>query len=155
MFGLGSLTGVMGAVKGLVGAFKLPPEAGKEFEVKMQALLQQRDTEIEATIRQELQAKERILVAELTQGDAYTKRARPTVVYYGLFAICFNYSFIPCLQWVSGSAPDAFELPTEFWAAWGGIVATWSIGRSAEHLGKRNKATSLVTGNKASSSLID
>ena len=34
----------------------------------MQALLQQRDTEIEATIRQELQAKERILVAEPNSG---------------------------------------------------------------------------------------
>ena len=33
MFGLGSLTGIMGAVKGLVGAFKLDPEARKEFEV--------------------------------------------------------------------------------------------------------------------------
>ena len=85
MFGLGSLSGIMGGVKGLIGAFKLDPEKGKEFEVKVQALLQERDSEIEQTIRQELQAKERILVAELTQGSGYTKAARPTVVYYGLF----------------------------------------------------------------------
>ena len=153
MFGLGSLTGIMSGVKGLVGAFKLDPEAKKEFEVKMQALLQQRDSEIEATIRQELQAKERILVAELTQGSTYTKAARPTVVYYGLFAIFANYTLIPTLQWAFGSVPEAFELPTEFWLAWGGIVSTWSIGRTAERRGSRNKAVSLVTGNKASSLL--
>ena len=155
MFGLGSLTGIMGGVKGLIGAFKLDPSEKKEFEVKMQALLQQRDSEIEATIRQELQAKERILVAELQQGSTYTKAARPSVVYYGLFAIFFNYSFLPCLQWAVGDVPKPFELPTEFWVAWGGIVGTWSIGRSAERRGARNKATSLVTGNKPSSSLID
>ena len=148
MFGLGSLTGIMGAVNGLVGAFKLSPEKGKEFEVQMQALLQQRDTEIEATIRQELQAKEKILVAELQQGSTYTKAARPTVVYYGLLAIFFNYSLLPFLQWLGGETPKPFDLPTEFWVAWGGIVGTWSIGRSAERRGTRNKVTSLVTGSK-------
>ena len=154
MFGLGSVTGIMGAVKGLVGAFKLDPSVGKEFEVKMEALLQQRDSEIEQTIRQELQAKERILVAELQQGSTYTKAARPTVVYYGLLAIFCNYTLLPFLQWLGGETPKPFDLPTEFWVAWGGIVGTWSIGRSAERRGARNKAVSLVTGSKASS-LID
>ena len=107
MFGLGSLAGIMGGVKGLISAFKLDPAERKEFEVKMQALLQQRDSEIEATIRQELQAKERILVAELTQGSTYTKAARPTVVYYGLFAIFANYTLIPCLQWAFGTYPGS------------------------------------------------
>ena len=155
MFGLQSLGGIMSSVKGLIGAFKLDPEKGKEFEVKMEGLLQQRDSEIESTIRRELLAKERILVAELTQGSTYTKAARPTVVYYGLFAIFANYTLIPCLQWAFGSTPEPFELPTEFWLAWGGIVSTWSIGRSAERRGSRNKAVSLVTGNKAVSSLLD
>ena len=91
-------------------------------------------------MRQELQAKERILVAELTQGSTFTKAARPSVVYYGLAAICFNYSILPFVQWLGGEAPQPFELPTEFWLAWGGIVSTWSIGRSAERRGARNKA---------------
>ena len=148
MFGLGSLTGIMSGVKGLVGAFKLAPDVEKEFEVKMQALLQARDSEIEQTMRQELQTKERILVAELQQGSTYTKAARPTVVYYGLLAIFCNYTLIPFLQWHGGEFPKPFDLPTEFWVAWGGIVGTWSIGRSAERRGARNKVTSLVTGNK-------
>ena len=77
MFGLGSLTGIMDGVKGLIGAFKLDPEVKREIEVKMEALLQERDSEIESTIRQELRAKERILVAELTQGSTYTKGGAP------------------------------------------------------------------------------
>ena len=148
MFGLGSLAGIMDGVKGLISSFKLDPSERKEFEVKMQALLQQRDTEIEQTMRQELQAKERILVAELTQGSTFTKAARPSVVYYGLAAICFNYSILPFVQWLGGETPQPFELPTEFWLAWGGIVSTWSIGRSAERRGARNKVVSIVTGNK-------
>ena len=50
MFGLQStFGGIMTSVKGLIGAFKLDPEKGKEFEVQMvQALIQQRDSEIEA-----------------------------------------------------------------------------------------------------------
>ena len=70
------------------------------------------------------------------------------MVYYGLLAIFFNYSLLPFLQWYGGETPKPFDLPTEFWVAWGGIVGTWSIGRSAERRGARNKVTSLVTGNK-------
>ena len=155
MFGLGILGGVMSSVKELIGAFKLAPSAKKKLEIQMEALIQQRDSEIENTMRQELQAKERILVAELTQGSTYTKAARPTVVYYGLFAIFFNYSFLPFVQWLGGETPKPFDLPTEFWVAWGGIVSTWSIGRSAERRGARHKVVSLVTGNKIGSSLLD
>ena len=154
MFGLGSINGIMDSVKGLVGAFKLNPAAKKDFEYKMKELLQARDSEIEQTMRQELQAKERILVAELKQGSTYTKAARPTVVYYGLFAIFCNYTLFPCLQWAFGQTPEPFNLPTEFWVAWGGIVGTWSIGRSAERRGTVNKVTSLLTGNKISPSVL-
>ena len=95
---------------------------------------------MEETIRAELSAKERILVAELNQGDSYTKRARPTVVYAGLVMIAYNYCMAPSLGIMR------IDLPTEFWAGWSGIVATWSIGRSVEKSGKGNKATKVITG---------
>lgn len=119
-------------------------QAQKELE----QILQKRDTEIEQTIRVELGAKERVIVAELQHGDTYTKRARPTVVYVGLGAILFNYCFVPLVQTLTGTEVQAFALPMEFWAAWGGIVATWSIGRSAEKRGARKKVTSFITGSK-------
>ena len=124
MFGLGSLGGVMSSVKGLIGAFKLDPSEKKEFEAKMQALLQERDSEIEQTMRQELQAKGAHPRRGASLREAtYTKAARPTVVYYGLFAIfCQLHAYSLPAMGFRGSTPEAFELPTEFWVAWGGIV---------------------------------
>ncbi len=74
--GLGSLLGQVG---GLIDRFKLPPGEKQKFMLEMETLVQKRDSEIEETIRAELGAKERVLGAELQQGDNYTKRARPTV----------------------------------------------------------------------------
>jgi hypothetical protein len=116
------------------------------MQLELEDLLQKRDSEIEQTIRTELEAKERIIVAELQQGDIFTKRARPSVVYFGLLVIFYNYCVIPTIQMIKGTPLIPFNLPTEFWIAWGGIVATWSVGRSAEKRGIRNKTTSFITG---------
>lgn len=155
MFGLGNLGGIMKAANALIGKFKLDPSEKEEFKLKMEQLLQERDTEIESTIRRELTAKERIMVAELTQGSTYTKAARPSVVYFGLFIIFTNYTLIPFLLWALGSAPRVFDLPAEFWLAWGGIVSTWTIGRTAERWGGyRNRAVMAITGNQVPKSRL-
>lgn len=114
----------------------------KKAVLEIEKIISQRDADIETSLRAELGAKERVLTAELTQGDKFTKRARPTVVYAGLVMIAYNYCIAPSL-----SIPRV-ELPTEFWAGWSGIVATWSIGRSMEKNGKPNKATSVITGSR-------
>lgn len=117
-----------------------------QMQKELEVILQKRDSEIEQTLRKSLEAKEKIIVAELNQGDNYTKRARPTVVYFGLLVILYNYCIIPTIQMVKGLSMQTFDLPTEFWIAWGGIVATWSIGRSSEKRGNRDKVTSFITG---------
>jgi len=48
-----------------------------ELEGEVLTLVQARDSEMEETLRAEIQAKERVLVAELQQGDKYTKRRTP------------------------------------------------------------------------------
>ncbi len=144
----GGIKEVLGGVDKLIGRFKASPEEKQAFKLELEKLLQQKDAEIEETIRAELGAKERVLVAELQQGDSYTKRARPTVVYAGLVFIFFNYVVVPTVQSFTGALIKPFDLPTEFWAAWGGIVATWSIGRSAEKRGAKSKTVSLITGTK-------
>ena len=85
-----------------------------EMLKEMESLLQKPDSEIEQTIRAELGAKARALVAELAQGDNYTKRARPTVVYAGLIFIFYNYCVVPTIQSLTDAAVVAFALPTEF-----------------------------------------
>lgn len=87
----GSIGTIVEQVGGVVDKFHLSGEEKQRFKLELESLLQKRDSEIEETMRAELQAKERILVAELTQGDSYTKRARPTVVYAGLAFIFLNY----------------------------------------------------------------
>jgi len=144
----GSAGSIVTAVGGVIDNLTTTKEEKEELKIKMQALLQQRDSEIEQTLRAELSAKERVLVAELQQSDAYTKRARPTVVYTGLLFIFLNYCLVPLIQSLSGIPVKSFDLPAEFWVAWGGIVATWSIGRSVEKSGTKNKLTSVITGSK-------
>lgn len=146
--------GVVKEIGNVVDKFHTSTEEKELLKMEMEKILQTRDREIEQTIRQELQSKERIIVAEMQQGDNYTKRARPTVVYFGLVMIFVNYVAVPTISMLSIGQPQAFDLPTEFWAAWGGIVATWSIGRSAEKRGSRNKLTKSITGNN-STSLFD
>lgn len=160
-----SAKGLLDGLGGIVDQFHLSPEEKQQFTLQMQALVQKRDDQIQETLRAELQAKERVLVAELNQGDGYTKRARPTVVYVGLAVIVFNYCIVPVLlkvgnliaAWAGHTAAigyDPLTLPVEFWVGWTGIVATWSIGRSAEKRGVRNKAVSMITGSKLLPALL-
>ncbi len=111
----------------------------------------------------QLDAQKSIIVSEMQQGDAYTKRARPTVVYAGLAFIFLVHVFVPILmvltlmffvekltpaQLVELKKLETLSLPTGFWAAWSGICGIWAIGRSAEKRGAANKLISMITGNK-------
>lgn len=156
--GVGSVVDSIGSV---ADKFIQTPDEKAAFKLQVEALLQKRESEIEQTIRQQLESKERILVAELNQGDTYTKRARPTVVYMGLVFIGINYVLFPLIGRIAngfGAEMDVSplaDLPSEFWMAWGGICATWSIGRSLEKRGTQNAATRAVTGSKPTSKLLD
>ena len=80
----GGVGNVVDSIGGIADTFIQTPDEKTAFKLEVEKLIQQRDSEIEKTIRTELQAKERVLIAELNQGDNFTKRARPTVVYAGL-----------------------------------------------------------------------
>lgn len=147
------LTGIIGnglieSVGDIADRFIQTPDEKAQFKVELERVLQQRDSEVEQTIRAELQAKERIIVAEMSQGDNYTKRARPTVIYFGLAIIAFNYCLVPLIQLAASVAVEPFTLPSEFWLAWGGCVGVYNIGRSMEKRGKRSLLSSAVTGSK-------
>ena len=102
----------------------------------------------------ELDLKTQVMVAELQQEDLYTKRTRPKIARVGLWVIVFNYCAIPTLQLVVSFFSDyevdiqPFALPGFFWAAWGGIVAVYGVGKSLENFGMNNQITQLMTGNK-------
>jgi len=147
------LSGIMGgglidSVGNIADKFIQTPDEKAAFKVELEKVLQQRDSEVEQTIRAELQAKERIIVAEMSQGDNYTKRARPTFIYFGLAIIAFNYCLIPLVQLAMEIKVNPFALPAEFWLAWGGCVGVYNIGRSMEKRGNRNKLTQAAVGSK-------
>ncbi len=161
----GSAGTLVKEVGNIADKFHLSGEEKQQFKLEMEALLQKRDSELEQTLRQEMESKQQVLVAELNQGDNYTKRARPTVVYFGLVLIFLNYCAIPVIQLLGGaqsicptnSDPEkcavaaGIKLPEEFWWAWGGIVSTWAIGRSFEKAGAGNRMVRAVTGTQAKS----
>ena len=151
----GGVGDIVDKVGDTIDKFHLSGEEKQKLKMEMQKIIQQRESEIEATIRQELSSKEKILVAELQQGDSYTKRARPTVVYAGLVFIFFNYILVPVAQSLFGAEVAPFPLPGYFWGAWGGIVGTWTIGRSFEKRGASSKLSRAVTGNQKLSILDD
>jgi len=156
----GAGSGLLQGVEGLIGKFKLDPEAKLGANLAIRQLVAAHEAELEETLRAELGAKERILVAELQQGDRFTKRARPTVVYFGLGVIGWNYCLVPTVAmivaWFSEADPGlvTLDLPTAFWAGWSGIVATWSIGRTMERRGSQSAVVRGITGSSPAPSML-
>lgn len=145
--GLGSFAEKIG---GVVDRFVHSKDEQAQFKLEMESLLQKAGSELEQTMRTELQTKERILVAELTQGDKFTKRARPSVVYWGLVLMTWNYSLAPTITALFDVSMPPLPLPPEFWYGWSGIVATWSVGRTMERRGAKNNLVSIITGGRPS-----
>ena len=137
---------LVGAIAGAADRFITTGDEKNAFKLEAAALVAARDSELEQTMRAELQAKERVLVAELQQGDNYTKRARPTVVYGGLVILTVNSVILPWIAHFTGQVVPEIQIPAIFWTGWAGIVATWSIGRTMEKRGAGNQVTSLITG---------
>lgn len=129
------------------------PEADRAKAVLgISAMIDERD----ATL---VTAQRDIIVAELEQGDKFTKRARPMIVYTGLVVLVFNHALVPfinrCVEWYvlsQGGDLSAFaaltpmNLPSEFWYAWSGVVGVYAVGRTAEKRGARGKLINWITG---------
>lgn len=146
--GLGSLADL---ASGLVNRF-WPPSASESEKIGAAMQIQQM---LEARESAVLDAQKAIVTAEMQQSDNYTKRARPTIVYFGLVAIGLVHVVLPVLAWLVLSATGkpltnmpTIALPGEFWATWGGVCGVWILGRSAEKSGAAGKVVDLITGSK-------
>ncbi len=123
----------------------------KELKLELEKLISADNNRIHDEITAELGAKERVLIAELSQGDKFTKRARPMVVYTGLAVLVLNHVILPWSNhFLTTNDIPAINIPMEFWIGWSGIVATWSIGRDTVRNGIKNKFTQFATGDKKS-----
>lgn len=140
----GGAKGLLDGIGGIIDGVTTTDEERAAARLKVEKLLQADREQQEMTLRRELEAKERILVAELNQSDGYTKRARPTIVYAGLLIALASAG-----GKMYGLDIDVDELvPSEFWFAWGGVTGTWVVGRTMEKRGNGNKITRKITGSK-------
>jgi hypothetical protein len=142
----GGASGIINGLTDSIDKFVTTGDEKNAFKLEVERVVNTRMAMAAQAADTEMEAKERVLVAELNQSDNYTKRARPSVVYMGLIFIGFNYCLMPLMQQFAGITVAPFELPSEFWYGWSGIVATWSLGRTAEKIGIKNKATETITG---------
>ena len=130
----GILTGdTLSAVKSVAQKFIGNPAQQQQFELEMETLLQKRESEIEQTLRQHMTMTQEVIKAEMAQGDTFTKRARPMLVYWGMALITVSYI-------VGLFKGQILPLPDNFWYAWGGVVSVWIAGRSAEKFRGKGRA---------------
>lgn len=134
----------------ILGIGKLVAQIWDDSTLSKEEKLQQTN----GLVEKKLENSKEIIVAEMGQGDNYTKRARPTVVYFGLLAIALNEIILPWAAYFIGmfctkagcSALPEIALPTEFWWTWTSICSVWFAGRSAEKRGAMNKVIKAITG---------
>lgn len=141
----GSVGKAVSAIGDTVKKFVTTDGDRMKMQNELEAILQKRDSEVEQTIRAELNAKAAFMKAELEQGDTFTKRARPSIIYTGLGLVIAN-SIIGWIASFTGHSVPVLNAPPEFWYAWAGICSAYVLGRSAEKRGARNKVTSFITG---------
>ena len=154
-----SVLGIVEGVAAVAGKIldRIAPEKMKDAEraaavLEISKMIDERDNTL-------VTAQRDIIVAELEQGDTFTKRARPMVVYVGLGAIVFNHALVPfinrCVEWyVLSQGGDltvfamltTMNLPDTFWYAWRGVVGVYAVGRTAEKRGARGKLINWITG---------
>ena len=148
----GGVSDIVNSVGGVIDKFTLSKEEKQEFKLEMQSRLIEMDKELEKSYQAEINSRAEIIKAEMAQGDNYTKRARPTIIYGGLVFVFIMYVLLPTIAYISGTPasemPD-IQLPDEFWWAWGTVVSVYGAGRSAEKIGITNKITELATGSGA------
>lgn len=148
------LPSLVKSVTGLIDDVSTSDEERATIQLKAHKLAVDFLSQTENSISKELEAKQKIITSEMQSGDAYTKRARPSVVYFGLAAIALNHIIAPwifALTALFSATPvelPTIELPTEFWWAWSGTVSIWFLGRSAERRGLANKLVQNITGTK-------
>lgn len=139
--GIGSVASL---AKSVVERF-FPPKMNDaekaQAELQLQEMLQERENAV-------IEAQQSIIVAEMQQADNYTKRARPTLVYAGLFFIFLVHVCFPLIAYFTKEQLPGLSLPEEFWWAWSGVCGIWVIGRSAEKRGAAGKVVSMITGGR-------
>lgn len=128
-------SGTIKAVTDVIDDFVTSDEEKIKAKTALEKVLQREKSEIETTIRTELKSKSDFMIAEVRQGDKFTKRARPSVIYTALFVMLFNYCLMPFLAFVTKEVWSSIILPSEFWDTVTVVISVYSVSRSFDKIG--------------------
>lgn len=159
--------GVVDTIRDTVDDFHLSGEEKAELNLRLQKVISDRAAAASEQLMARFNMVLQVIKSDNASGDNFTKRARPSVVYTGLAVIIWNYAMMPTLVFIgslfsSAEVPPVWtpiDMPTAFWAAWGGICATWSVGRSMEksaaHKGQEANGIAQLIGGSGNSKIDD
>ena len=142
----GGASSLIDSLGGAIDNLTTSKEEKLEAKAKMRKILNARAAEADRNYRAELEARQEVIKAEMAQGDSYTKRARPSIVYAGLLFIFLVHVALPMFAFFAQREVPELTLPEPFWWSWGSVVSVWSAGRSAEKRGAKSKLVKGVTG---------
>lgn len=134
----GGLGGLIDSIGSVVDKFHLSKEEKAQIQIALEDAANRQFAIIEQSVQARYEAVTKIIQAEMASGDSYTKRARPTVVYFGL--VLFG------VQVIGQFFGREIVIPPDFTYAWAGIVGVWMIGRSYEKVQGPGGRSKWVTG---------
>jgi hypothetical protein len=121
------------SVKGIISQFHMSPED----KAKLQAQIEQ-EKDVFAQAENDYNARLNDIAgqnirAEAQSGDNYTRRARPSVIWIGLFVIVWNYCGpYQIINHYAHLGLTSVDLPQWFWESWGVICTGYVFNRTAE-----------------------
>lgn len=138
---------VLKPVLGFADDLHLSGEEKQAYQLKVMEAQTTLAVKMETAITAEVNAKKEVMLAELSQGDTYVKRARPSIIYAGLLLALVEAALKAVGHFTGNPMPEITSfVPKEFWMAWTGVAGSFVIGRSAERRGIQNKFVALASG---------
>ena len=128
------LSSAITPITNLIDNLSTSDEERLQAKNKLEQIKNKLAVDMQSFQEKEIEAKAKVMIAELNQDDNYTKRARPTVLYAGIIIMLINNVILPWISYFKGLQIPPINLPSEFWLAWGGIASVYSFGRSKEKL---------------------
>lgn len=116
----------------LVDELHTSDEEKSEAKLKLQQMVLQHEQIMESTITQQIKSREAIIVAEMQNGDNFTKRARPAVIYTFLGIVVLNYCIFPTVGHFLKMPMPQLELPKEAWNFFTVAFSVYGVGRTWE-----------------------
>lgn len=125
---------IIGQISNIVGQFHLSPEQKQQFDAQMAQLQQQAQQQANDYEVKLNDIAGQNIRAEETSGDNYTRRARPSVIWFGLLYILWDYCVLPTFALFWHLQLPAALLPQWFWEVWGMVVTGYVFARSTEKI---------------------